>query len=62
MKVEVPTSVSLFPGEAPFPIEWVNRKVNVQRFNIVEKGSHFAALDAPDLLAKELGDFFYNRS
>lgn len=62
MKVEVPTGVSLFPGEAPFPIEWVNRKVNAQSFNILEKGSHFAALNAPDLFAKELRDFFYGRS
>jgi pimeloyl-ACP methyl ester carboxylesterase len=62
MKVEVPTGVSLFPGEAPFPIEWVNRKVNVRQFNIIEKGSHFAALDVPDLYAKELRDFFLYRS
>ncbi|WP_255373376.1 epoxide hydrolase family protein [Chitinophaga sp. YR627] len=61
MKVEVPTGVSLFPGEAPFPIEWANRKVNVQRFNIIEKGSHFAALSVPALYVKELRDFFYNR-
>lgn len=61
MKVEVPTGVSLFPGDAPFPIEWANRKVNVQRFNIIEKGSHFAALSVPDLYAKELRDFLYNR-
>jgi pimeloyl-ACP methyl ester carboxylesterase len=58
-KVEVPTGVSLFPGEAPFPIEWVNRKVNTQRFNILDSGSHFAALDAPQLFAKELRSFFY---
>lgn len=62
MKVEVRTGVSLFPGEAPFPIEWANRKVNVQQFNIIEKGSHFAALSAPDLYAKELRDFFYRKS
>jgi len=61
IKVEVPTGVSLFPGEAPFPIEWVNRKVNVQRFNVIEKGSHFAALNVPDLFAKELSDFFYSK-
>ncbi|UPK69950.1 epoxide hydrolase family protein [Chitinophaga filiformis] len=61
IKVEVPTGVSLFPGEASFPIEWVNRKVNVQRFNVIEKGSHFAALNVPDLFAKELSDFFYSK-
>lgn len=61
MRVEAPTGVALFPGEAPFPIEWANRKVNVQRFNIIEKGSHFAALTVPDLYAKELRDFFYGK-
>lgn len=61
-KVEVPTGVSLFPGEAPFPVEWVNRKVNTRKFTVLESGSHFAALDAPQLFAKELRDFFHSLS
>ena len=60
-KVEVPTGVTLFPGEAHFPKEWVERKVNVKRFSILEQGSHFAALDVPDVFAKELRDFFYGK-
>ncbi|MGA9639381.1 epoxide hydrolase family protein [Flavobacterium sp.] len=60
-KVEVPTGVTLFPGEAPFPKEWVERKVNVKQFNILEQGSHFAALSVPKLFTKELRDFFYSK-
>ncbi|MBL0745690.1 epoxide hydrolase family protein [Chryseolinea lacunae] len=59
-KVDVPTGVSLFPGEAPFPMEWVNRKVNTKRFNKMTTGGHFAALDAPQVFSKELADFFYS--
>lgn len=57
-RVEVPTGVALFPGEAPFPAEWINRKVNAVRVNKYAKGGHFAALDAPEILANELINFF----
>lgn len=57
-KVNVPTGVALFPGEAPFPKEWIDRKVNATRFTQMEVGGHFAALDAPEAFAKELISFF----
>ena len=57
-KVEVPTGVSLFAGEAPFPKEWVDRKVTAKSFNVLDSGSHFAAMSAPELFSKELFDFF----
>ncbi len=57
-KVNVPTGVALFPGEAPFPKEWIDRKVNATRFTKMEVGGHFAALDAPEAFAKELISFF----
>ncbi|GGG92850.1 epoxide hydrolase family protein [Pedobacter zeae] len=58
--VQTPTGVSLFPAEAPAPIEWAQRMVNVKRFNKMEKGGHFAALEVPDAWANELRSFFYN--
>ncbi|HXS37912.1 MAG TPA: epoxide hydrolase [Flavipsychrobacter sp.] len=57
-KVNVPTGVALFPGEAPFPKEWIDRKVNATHFTKMEVGGHFAALDAPEAFAKELISFF----
>lgn len=58
--VGVPTGVSIFPAEAPVPIEWANRMVNVQRFTKMKKGGHFAALEVPADWAGELRSFFYS--
>ncbi|MDJ1505854.1 epoxide hydrolase [Xanthocytophaga agilis] len=57
-KVSVPTAVSLFPGEAQFPQEWAERKVNLVSFTKPEKGGHFAALEVPQVYATELNNFF----
>lgn len=57
-KVNVPTGVAIFPGDAPTPKEWAERKVNLKRFTVMEKGGHFAAWEAPDLWAKEVRAFF----
>ncbi|MBO9731081.1 MAG: epoxide hydrolase [Chitinophaga sp.] len=57
-KVNVPTGVAIFPGDAPTPIEWAQRKTNVKRFTTMEKGGHFAALEAPEIWAKEVDTFF----
>lgn len=59
-RVETPTGVALFPGEAPFPDQWIHRKVNAQRIQKLDTGGHFAALDAPDTWARELQTFFAN--
>ncbi|WP_293310092.1 epoxide hydrolase family protein [Pedobacter sp. UBA5917] len=58
--VKTPTAVSIFPAEAPVPIEWAQRMVNVKRFNKMEKGGHFAALEVPDAWVNELRSFFYS--
>jgi pimeloyl-ACP methyl ester carboxylesterase len=56
--VHTPTGVSIFPAEAPVPIEWAQRMVNVQSFHKMDRGGHFAALEVPELWVKELQDFF----
>ena len=61
-KVEAPTGVSLFPGEAQFPKEWAERKVNLASFNKPEKGGHFAAMEVPYLYAVELKSFFESQA
>ena len=60
-RVETPTGVALYPGEAPFPKEWIDRKVNAQRVSRMVEGGHFAALDAPEIWAHEIRTFFYKR-
>lgn len=57
-KVNTPTGVAIFPGDAPTPREWADRKANVQRFTVMEKGGHFAALELPELWVKEVDGFF----
>lgn len=47
------------PAEAQFPKEWAERSVNVQQFNKMPKGGHFAALEEPELWVKEITSFFY---
>ncbi len=56
-KVTVPTGVAVFPGDAPTPKEWAERRVNLQRYMQMEKGGHFAALEAPELWASEVKAF-----
>ena len=58
-RIETPTGIALFPAEAQFPKEWAERSVNVQQFNKIPKGGHFAALEVPELWAKEITSFFY---
>ena len=58
-RIETPTGIALFPSEAQFPKEWAERSVNVQQFNKMPKGGHFAALEVPELWVKEITSFFY---
>ncbi|MBO9153768.1 epoxide hydrolase family protein [Chitinophaga sp. GCM10012297] len=57
-KVSTPTGVAVFPGDAPTPKEWAERRVNLKRFTVMEKGGHFAALETPEAWAKEVDTFF----
>ena len=57
--LKVPTAVALFPKEY---LEWaprsyVERIYNIQRWTEMSKGGHFAALEQPDLLVKDIRDF-----
>lgn len=57
-KVNTPTGVAIFPGDAPTPKEWAERRANVKQFTVMEKGGHFAALELPELWVKEVDGFF----
>jgi microsomal epoxide hydrolase len=60
-KIEVPTSVALFPREYPMgrpPIETAKRWYNIVRYTTMPRGGHFAALEQPELFVKDLRESF----
>ncbi len=57
--MEVPTGCTVFPGELGYtPRRWAETRFNVQRFTIMPRGGHFAALEQPELLTDEVRAFF----
>ncbi len=59
LPLKVPTAVALFPKEY---LEWAPRSYvekiyNIKRWTEMPKGGHFAALEQPDLLVKDIRDF-----
>jgi pimeloyl-ACP methyl ester carboxylesterase len=54
-RVQVPTHIAHFPYEMPFPPRtWVERRYSVARWTAMTRGGHFAALEAPELLAADI--------
>jgi len=57
--VEVPTAIVRFPKEDPFPPrEYIERGFNVVRWTDMPAGGHFAAMEQPELLSKDIISFF----
>jgi pimeloyl-ACP methyl ester carboxylesterase len=55
--VNTPTAIARFAKEEPMPPrEWVERGYNVCRWTEYPTGSHFAALEVPELFAKDILD------
>lgn len=58
-KVEVPTGVAVFPKEPwRVPRSWAEQRFNIRRWTELPKGGHFAALEQPELLSREIVEFF----
>ncbi len=59
--VTVPTAIANFHhqrvDEGVLPREWAERTYNVERFTDMPRGGHFAAAEAPDLLAADIAAF-----
>ncbi len=56
--VELPTGFAIFPKDiTPAPREFAERFFNVQRWQEMPRGGHFAALEEPGLLVSELREF-----
>ncbi len=60
-KSNVPAAIARFPQDIlPAPREWAERWFNVQQWTAMPRGGHFAALEEPELLAKDMRTFFHN--
>jgi pimeloyl-ACP methyl ester carboxylesterase len=60
-RIEVPTSVALFPRDYPMgrpPLETAKRWYNIVRYTPMPRGGHFPALEQPDLFVKDLRESF----
>jgi len=60
-KIDVPTSVALFPRDYPMgrpPLETAKRWYNIVRYTPMPRGGHFPALEQPDLFVKDLRESF----
>jgi pimeloyl-ACP methyl ester carboxylesterase len=59
-RIRVPTGYAEFPKDfLHLPRSWAERTYgNIQRWTKMEKGGHFAALEQPELLAREIREFF----
>ena len=59
-----PMAVSQFPLDIGYriPLEWARRGGNVKYLVKHERGGHFAALDAPDLLVDDVRKFFGDKA
>jgi pimeloyl-ACP methyl ester carboxylesterase len=58
-RVEPPVAVALFPKEIAMPPRALaERGLNIVRWTVMPKGGHFAAMEQPELLAKDLREFF----
>ena len=57
--VRVPVGIVRFPLEDPFPPrKYIERGYNVQHWTDMPSGGHFAAMEQPELLAKDIFKFF----
>ena len=61
-RIEVPTAVALFANELVSegtpPREWAERLFNIVRWTPMPRGGHFAPAEEPELLARDIGEFF----
>ena len=58
-RIDVPTGYAEFPREILHPPRaWAERAFDIRRWTRMPRGGHFAALEAPDLLAEDVRAFF----
>jgi microsomal epoxide hydrolase len=58
-RIETPTAAAIFPREIlKPPREWAEEAFNIQRWTVMPRGGHFAAMEEPKLLADDIRAFF----
>ncbi|MGH8735053.1 MAG: alpha/beta fold hydrolase, partial [Burkholderiales bacterium] len=58
-RITVPTAYAAFPREILSPPRaWAERTYNIRRWTTMPKGGHFAALEQPAALARDVTEFF----
>jgi pimeloyl-ACP methyl ester carboxylesterase len=61
-RVRVPTAMAVFAhefvSEGELPRSWYERLYEVRRWTAFPRGGHFAAMEEPDALAGDIGQFF----
>ncbi len=57
--VDLPTGVARYPKEVlRWPRSWVERQFNVVRWEVMDRGGHFPAMEQPELFVDDLRQFF----
>jgi pimeloyl-ACP methyl ester carboxylesterase len=58
-RVQQPVGVANFPKELYQPPRaWAETRYNIQRWERFDQGGHFAAMEQPDVLVREIREFF----
>lgn len=58
-RIGVPTTVTMFTKSMDLPREWAERAyADLRQWTSLERGGHFAAWEAPEVLATQLRDFY----
>jgi epoxide hydrolase len=58
-KILVPAGCAIFPHEVFPPTRgWIERFLDIQRWTVMPRGGHFAALEQPELLVGDIRAFF----
>ena len=59
-RIEIPTGIAVFPAEMSAwpPRSYVDRIFNVKQWTEMKSGGHFAAMEQPELLVKDIVNFF----
>lgn len=57
--IEVPTGIALFPSDVLLPPKkWAEQNLNITHWVLMPHGGHFAAMEEPELLAKDIREFY----
>ncbi|MDK2916073.1 MAG: hypothetical protein PWR25_630 [Euryarchaeota archaeon] len=58
-RIETPVGMAVFPKDfIPPPREWVERRLNIERWTEMPQGGHFTAMEEPELFARDIREFF----